>query len=100
MKLTVVMIMTAGYLLIGATAAFAQSTNQGAIQTNPGAIGEGGMPNQSLQPTTGGQGLGYSAQGAGVSPGPSTSNPGGANPPTGTSSAGSASSGVSGSSKP
>ena len=35
-------------------------TNPGAFGTNPGAIGNGSVPFQSLQPLTGGQGLGYS----------------------------------------
>ena len=59
-----------------ATAALAQGTNAGAIPTNPGAIGtkpgaigNGSVPYQSLQPSTGGQGLGYSTPSVGVSPG-------------------------------
>jgi hypothetical protein len=69
MKLTAVTIMTAGSLLIGATAVQAQSANPSAIHTNPGAVGNGSVPNQSLQPTTGGQGLGYSQPSVGASPG-------------------------------
>ena len=78
MKTTAITIIIAGSLL-GATAALAQGTNAGAIptnrgaigtnpgaigtnpgafHTNPGAIGNGSV--QSLQPLTGGQGLGYS----------------------------------------
>jgi hypothetical protein len=80
MKTTAITIFTAGSLL-GVTAALAQGTNvgaihtnpgaigtnpgaigtnPGAIHTNPGAIGNGSVPSQSLQPLTGGQGLGYS----------------------------------------
>ena len=87
MKTTAITIIVAG-LLLGATAALAQGTNAGmiptnpgaigtnpgaiptnpgaiptnpgAIPTNPGAIGNGSVPFQSLQPLTGGQGLGYS----------------------------------------
>jgi hypothetical protein len=90
-----VLIVTVGSF-VGATVAFAQSAG------NP----SGNQTTQSLQPTTGGKGLGYSSPSVGVSPGVSSSNPGGANPPTpgsstsGTSSAGSASSGVAGSSNP
>jgi hypothetical protein len=51
MKATVVMIMVAGSLLISGTAAKAQTTN-------PGALGNGSAPLQSVQPNTGGQGLG------------------------------------------
>ena len=73
MKTTAITIITAGTLL-GATAALAQGTNAGAIPTNPGAIGTkpgaiGSVPYQSLQPLTGGQGLGYSTPSVGVSPG-------------------------------
>ena len=39
MKATAITIITAGSLLIGATAALAQGSNAGAIYTNPGAIG-------------------------------------------------------------
>ena len=89
MKTTAITIIVAGSLL-GATAALARGTNVGAIHTNPGvgaihtnpgafgtnpgaigtnpggfgtnpgAIGNGSVPFQSLQPLTGGQGLGYS----------------------------------------
>ena len=87
MKTTAITIFTAGSLL-GVTAALAQGTNVGAIHTNPGAfgtnpgafgtnpgaigtnpgaigtnpgaIGNDSVPFQSLQPLTGGQGLGYS----------------------------------------
>ena len=87
MKTTAITIIVAGSLL-GATAALAQGTNVGAIHTNPGvgaihtnpgafgtnpgAIGtnpgaihtnpgaNGNGSVQSLQPLTGGQGLGYS----------------------------------------
>ena len=76
MKTTAIIIITAGSLLIGATAALAQGSNAGAIYTNPGAIGtkpgaigNGSVPYQSLQPSTGGQGLGYSTPSVGVSPG-------------------------------
>ena len=74
MKTTAITIIIAGSLL-GATAALAQGTNAGAIPTNPGAIGTkpgaiGSVPYQSLQPLTGGQGLGYdpSAPSVGISP--------------------------------
>ena len=53
MKITAVMITAAGSLLIGGTAVLAQTTN-------PGALGNGSAPLQSVQPNTGGQGLGYS----------------------------------------
>ena len=71
MKTTAITIIIAGSLL-GATAALAQGTNAGAIPTNPGAIGTnpgaiGSLPNQSLQPLSAGQGLGYSTPS--VSPG-------------------------------
>ena len=71
MKTTAITIITAGSLLIGSTAALAQGTNAGAIHTNPGAIGtsNGSVPYQSLQPSTGGQGLTYSEPSVGVSPG-------------------------------
>ena len=89
MKTTAITIIVAGSLL-GATAALARGTNVGAIHTNPGvgaihtnpgaigtnpgaigtnpgafgtnpgAIGNRSVPFQSLQPLTGGQGLGYS----------------------------------------
>ena len=73
MKTTATTIIIAGSLL-GATAALAQGTNAGAIPTNPGAIGTkpgaiGSLPNQSLQPLSAGQGLGYSTPNVGVSPG-------------------------------
>ena len=79
MKTTAITIISS--LLIGATAALAQGTNAGAIHTNPGAIGtnpgaigNGSVPYQSLQPLTGGQGLGYSEPSVGVSPGVSDLN--------------------------
>ena len=75
MKTTAITIIVAGSLL-GATAALARGTNVGAIHTNPGvgaihtnpgaigtnpgAFGNRSVPFQSLQPLTGGQGLGYS----------------------------------------
>ena len=73
MKTTAITIIIAGSLL-GATAALAQGTNAGAIPTNPGAIGTkpgaiGSVPYQSVQPLTGGQGLGYSTPSVGASPG-------------------------------
>ena len=82
MKTTAITIITAG-LLLGATAALAQGTNAGAIPTNPGAIGTkpgaiGTVPYQSLQPLTGGQGLGYSTPNVGESLGAT-----GLNSPTG-----------------
>jgi hypothetical protein len=78
MKLTAVVILTAGALFIGATAASAQNTNSSVLQPNPGL---NGSSIQSLQPNTAGKGLGYSPPGFGISPGPSSSNPGGALPP-------------------
>ena len=62
MKITAVMIMAAGSLLIGETAATAQTTNLGALSN-------GSAPLQSVQPNTGGQGLGYSEPNVGPSPG-------------------------------
>ena len=87
MKLTTITIMTAGSLLIGGTAVMAQTTN-------PGALSSGTAPLQSVQPNTGGQGLGYSQPNVGPSPGDT-----GLNNPTGTISPlpGSSTSGVSGS---
>ena len=87
MKVTIVTIIAASSLLIGATAAIAQTTN-------PGALGNGNVPLQSVQPNTSGQGLGYSQPNVGPSPGDT-----GLNNPTGSISPlpGSSTSGVSGS---
>ena len=62
MKVPVVMIIAASSMSIGATAASAQTTN-------PGLLGNGNVPLQSVQPNTGGQGLGYSQPSVGASPG-------------------------------
>ena len=62
MKVPVVMIIAASSMSIGATAASAQTTN-------PGLLGNGNVPFQSVQPNTGGQGLGYSQPSVGASPG-------------------------------
>jgi len=100
-------------LLLGATSVLAQGATgatggTAANGTNPGAIGNGTAPTQSLQPLTGGQGMGYSpsAPSLGVSPeatGSTTYSPNGAISPmpgTSTTGTGSSASGVSGSSNP
>jgi hypothetical protein len=111
MKITAVSIVIAGSLLCGATAALAQATtgaSGGTAATNPGAIGNGTAPTQSLQPPSGGQGMGYSpsAPSLGVSPdatGSTTYSRNGAISPmpgTSTTGSGSSASDVSGSSNP
>ena len=111
MRITAISIIIAGSLLLGATSALAQATtgaSGGTAATNPGAIGNGTVPTQSLQPPTGGQGMGYSpsAPSLGISPeatGSTTYSPNGAISPmpgTSTTGTGSSASGVSGSSNP